>query len=73
MVHLVAYIYMLTSNEEMSKIEKMYLQRHRQVFLVPVFDKGLVLPDKLTCISKTSVKCLGVALGYANAQPLGLR
>ena len=34
-VHLVAYIYMLTSNEETSKIEKKYLTKHRQVFLVP--------------------------------------
>ena len=33
-VHLVAYIYMLTSNE-ISKIEKTYLKKHQQVFLVP--------------------------------------
>ena len=33
----------------------------------PVFDKGLVLPDKkLICLSKTRV-----APGYANAQPRG--
>ena len=35
----------------------------------PVFDKGLVLPDKLIHLSKTLVKCLGIPLGYANAQP----
>ena len=34
-VHLVAYIYVLISNEEISKIEKTYLKKHRQVFLVP--------------------------------------
>ena len=37
-----------------------------------VFDKGLVLPDKLIHLSKTRVKCPGVATGYANAQPPGL-
>ena len=37
-----------------------------------VFDKGLVLPDKLIHLSKTCVKCPAVALGYANAQPPGL-
>ena len=37
-VHLVAYIYMLTSNKEISKIEKTYLYlKHRQVF--PLTDK----------------------------------
>ena len=40
-VHLVAYIYMLTSNEEISKIEKTYLKKHRQVFLVPDGHGGL--------------------------------
>ena len=35
-VHLVAYIYVLTSKEEIFKIEKTYLEKHRQVFLVPV-------------------------------------
>ena len=35
-VHLVAYISRLSSNEEISKIEKTYLYlKHRQVFLVP--------------------------------------
>ena len=38
----------------------------------PVFDKGLVLPDKLICLSKRHVKCPGVTPGYANAQPPGL-
>ena len=39
-VHLVAYIHMLTSNEEISKIEKTYLLKHRQVFLVPDGEAG---------------------------------
>ena len=46
---------MLTSNEEMSKIEKTYLQKHRQVVLVldkPVFDKGLFLPINLYLFRK---------------------
>jgi len=34
-VHLVAYIYMLTSNEEISKIERKYLEKQLQVSLVP--------------------------------------
>jgi len=33
-VNLVAYIYMLTSNEETSKIEKTHVKKRRQVFLV---------------------------------------
>ena len=39
----------------------------------PVFEKDLVLPDKLIRLSKTCVKCAGVAPVYANAQPLGPR
>ena len=31
---------MLTSNEEISKIEKTYLLKHRQVFLVPDGEAG---------------------------------
>ena len=39
----------------------------------PVFDKGLVLPDKKTYLyfENTCVKCPEVAPGYANAQPPG--
>ena len=40
-VQLVAFIHMLTSNEELSKIEKRYLYKHRQVFLVPDGQGGL--------------------------------
>ena len=77
-VHLVSYIYMLPSNEEISKIEKTYLEKHRQVFLVPDGQASLwqrPRPSRLfyICLSKTRVKCSGGAPGYANAQPLGLR
>ena len=60
-VHLVAYIYILTSNEEISKIEK------------TLFDKRLVFPDELMhgTFQNTCVECPGIAPGYANAQPPG--
>ena len=39
----------------------------------PVFDKGLVLPDKKTYLyfENMCVKCPEVVPGYANAQPPG--
>jgi len=38
-----------------------------------LFDKRLVFPDELIhgAFENTCVKCPGVALGYANAQPEG--
>jgi len=38
-----------------------------------LFDKSLVLPDELIhgTFENTSVKCPGIAPGYANAQPPG--
>ena len=51
MVHLVAYIYMLTSNEEISKI----LKTSTGLTDMAVFDKGLVVPDKFIHLSKTRV------------------
>ena len=55
------------------KFRKHTFKKNQQVFLVPdgqatVFDKGLVLPDKLVCLPKTRVSN---ARGYANAQPRG--
>ena len=51
---------MLTSNEGISKIEKTYLKNIDKFFYSltdePVFDKGLVLPDKPIHPSKTCVK-----------------
>ena len=35
----------------------------------PVFDKGLVLPNKLICLSKTRVSNALRSPRYANAQP----
>ena len=58
-VHLVAYIYMLTSNEEMSKIDKNISLKTSTSFSSPwrtnVFNKGFVLPDKLNHLSQTRV------------------
>ena len=68
---------MLTSNAEISKIEKTYLWNHLQVSLVPdgqlLFDKRLVFPDELIygTFENTCVKCPEVVAGYVNAQPPG--
>ena len=70
-VHHVAYIYMLTSNEEISKIEKHTFKNTDRFFLsLPVFDKGLVLPDKVIHLSKTRVSnALGSPRGVLIPSP----
>ena len=80
-VHLVAYIYtcMLTSNEEISKIEKTYrtfnntYKFFQSLADKPLCDKCLIFPCK--CIhgtfENTCVKCLGFTQWYTNAQPQG--
>ena len=61
------YIYMLTINEEISKIET-YLLKHPQVCLLP---DGLANLQQFLygTFENTCVNCPGVAPGYANAQP----
>ena len=52
---------MLTSKEEISKIEETYLKKHRQVFLVPYkpsLTKASSFPI-LICLSKTHCQMPG--------------
>ena len=63
--------YLKLRKHTFKNIDKFFLPRMDK----PVFDKGLVLLNKLIYLSfeNTCVKCPGVALGYANAHPPGRR
>ena len=75
-VHLVVYIYMLTSNEEISKIEKTP-SKTSTGFSSPWWTsqsltKASSFPINLSIVRKLKcVKCPGVAPGYPNAHARG--
>ena len=54
---------MLTSNEEISKIEKTYFKKHRQVFLVPE-DRFILIRKTVSIFNSTfmNLKIVGLVL-----------